>query len=62
MRTMSSMVPRRYNMDRATRKFNNAAGINIIIGIVSLIVGVTCGVLSIVSGAMILSGKKEMEF
>lgn len=49
-------------MDRATRKFNNAAGINIIIGIVSLIVGVTCGVLSIVSGAMILSGKKEMEF
>ena len=49
-------------MDRATKKFNIAAVMSITVGVMILVIGTAAGVLSIVSGATVLSGKKEMEF
>ena len=48
--------------DRANKKFNKAATISITIGVISIITGVTCGIMAILSGAMTISGKRETEF
>lgn len=48
-------------MERANKKFNISAAMGIISGVVIILAGVTCGVLSIISGAMVIGGKKELE-
>ncbi|MCR5771362.1 MAG: hypothetical protein K6G87_09045 [Butyrivibrio sp.] len=50
-------------MEEKTYKLmGNTGAINITFGIVSIIAGVTAGVLLIVSGAKLLSGRKKILF
>lgn len=46
---------------RLSRKLGVAGAGAIAVGIIVLIGGITCGVLSIVQGATVLSSRKDME-
>ena len=49
-------------MEKAYRTMKNSGAGSIAIGIVLIVVGVTAGVLSIVSGANLLRHKREITF
>lgn len=49
-------------MEKAYLTMKNSGAGNIVIGIIVLVVGVTVGVLSIVSGANLLRHKREIIF
>lgn len=49
-------------MEKAYLTMKNSGAGNIAIGIIVLVVGVTVGVLSIVSGASLLKHKREITF
>ena len=49
-------------MERAYLAMKNSGAGNIAIGIILIVVGVTAGVLSIVSGANLLRHKREIPF
>ncbi len=49
-------------MERAYLAMKNSGAGNIAIGIILIVVGVTAGVLSIVSGANLLRHKREITF
>ena len=49
-------------MEKAYMTMKNSGAGNIAVGIIILVVGITAGVLSIVSGASLLKHKKEITF
>lgn len=50
-------------MEEKVYKIMNGAGaMNIVLGVISLAVGIACGVLLLVSGAKLLSGKSKLLF
>ena len=50
-------------MEEKTYKTMNGAGaLNIVLGVISIAVGVACGVLMIISGAKLLAGKSKILF
>lgn len=49
-------------MEKAYMTMKNSGAGNIAVGIIILVVGITAGVLSIVSGASLLKHKKEIMF
>ena len=49
-------------MEKAYMTMKNSGAGNIAVGIIILAVGITAGVLSIVSGAILLKHKKEITF
>ena len=49
-------------MEKAYTIMKNSGAGNIAVGIIILVVGITAGVLSIVSGAKLLKHKKEITF
>ena len=49
-------------MEKAYMTMKNSGAGNIVVGIIILVVGITAGVLSIVSGASLLKHKKEIMF
>ena len=49
-------------MEKAYVTMKNSGAGNIAVGIIILVVGITAGVLSIVSGASLLKHKKEIMF
>ena len=49
-------------MEKAYTAMKNSGVGNIVVGIVILTLGITAGVLSIISGAILLKNKKEITF
>ena len=50
-------------MEEKTYKTMNGVGVaNIVLGVISVAVGVSCGVLMIISGAKLLAGKSKILF
>ena len=49
-------------MEKAYRTMKNSGAGSIAVGIIVLVVGITVGVLSIVSGASLLKHKREITF
>ena len=49
-------------MEKADLAMKNSGAGSIVIGIIVLVVGITVGVLSIVSGASLLKHKREITF
>ena len=49
-------------MEKAYMTMKNSGAGNIVVGIIILVVGITAGVLSIVSGANLLRHTKEITF
>ena len=49
-------------MEKAYRTMKNSGAGSIVVGIIILVVGITAGVLSIVSGANLLKYKREITF
>ncbi|HJA12427.1 MAG TPA: hypothetical protein H9799_05680 [Candidatus Mediterraneibacter merdipullorum] len=49
-------------MEKAYLTMKNSGAGNIAVGIIILVVGITAGVLSIVSGAHLLKNKREITF
>ena len=64
MHTMRNMESNKeaQNMEKAYRTMKNSGAGSIAIGIIVLVVGITVGVLSIVSGANLLKHKSEITF
>ncbi len=49
-------------MEKVYHTMKNAGAVNIVIGIILLVTGVTLGVLSIVYGSILLKRKSDLEF
>lgn len=49
-------------VERAFKTMKTAGAANIAIGIVVIVVGVTAGILAIISGAKLLQNKKDLTF
>ncbi len=49
-------------MERIYHTMKNAGAVNIAIGIILIITGITMGVLSIVYGSILLKRKSDLEF
>lgn len=48
--------------ERVYKTMRGAGATNIVVGIITLVVGVAAGVLMIISGAKLLAGKKDIIF
>lgn len=48
--------------EKTFKTMSRVGGANIAVGIVMLIAGLACGVITIVSGARLLKGKHELTF
>ena len=49
-------------MEKVYKLLKNAGGCNIAIGVLLIVFGITCGVINIVSGAALLSNRKNILF
>ena len=53
----------RCGMEEKTYKIMSGSGaLNIVLGVITLVTGVTCGILLIVGGARLLAGKSKLIF
>lgn len=53
----------RYGMEERVYKIMGGSGaLNIVLGVIMLVTGVTCGILMIVGGARLLAGKSKLTF
>lgn len=50
------------SMERVYKVMNSVGAANIVIGIIIVVTGLSAGILTIVNGARLLSGKKEITF
>ena len=48
--------------ERTYKTMNNVGGWNIALGVVSLVAGLACGIMMIINGAGLLSGKSKILF
>ncbi len=49
-------------MERVYKTMRNAGALNIVVGIVVTVIGLTAGIMSIVNGAVLLKRKSEITF
>lgn len=49
-------------MEKVYKSMKRVGGANIVLGIITLVTGVTVGILAIVSGARLLKNKSEITF
>lgn len=51
-----------YFMERVYKVMNSVGAANIVIGIILVVTGLSAGIITIVNGARLLAGKKEITF
>lgn len=64
MLIMSSTVlnTRRFKMEKVYKVLKNAGGANITVGVLLIVIGITLGIINIVSGASLLRNRRNILF